>query len=215
MPRRESLHPRVLPAVKSSRRQLRAPSHSPSAAGSSHLGITGRSHTSGESDRSRRQSCHPAQAGRAAYQVLPLHLPGHGRYARLRPAGQGQHATLVQHAARLPQQGTFFFGQSDKLLGLRGCRGAIAAEDIWHHCAGRSVARAAGRIPIFSALIEESGSHITRRWRERIRTFGPPVKKSQFLETVCADFFRHFPSERDPIRLPLPVEMSQQGTPEL
>ena len=23
-----------------------------------------------------------------------------------------------------------------------------------------------------------------------------PVKKSQFLETVCADFFRHFPSER-------------------
>src|ERR1700719_4927404 len=30
----------------------------------------------------------------------------------------------------------------------------------------------------------------------RIRTFGPPVKKNQFLETVCADFFRHFPSER-------------------
>ena len=42
-----------------------------------------------------------------------------------------------------------------------------------------------------------------------------PVKKSQFLEMVCADFFRHFPSERDPIRLPLPVEMSQQGTQEL
>jgi hypothetical protein len=31
-----------------------------------------------------RRSCHPAQAGRAADLDLPLHLPGHGRYARLR-----------------------------------------------------------------------------------------------------------------------------------
>ena len=55
----------------------------------------------------------------------------------------------------------------------------------------------------------------TLRWREMDSNFRSPVKKSQFLEMVCADFFRHFPSERDPIRLPLPVEMSQQGTPEL
>jgi pimeloyl-ACP methyl ester carboxylesterase len=32
----------------------------------------------------RRQSCHPAQAGRAVDQDLPLHLPRHGSYARLR-----------------------------------------------------------------------------------------------------------------------------------
>jgi len=63
--------------------------------------------------------------------------------------------------------------------------------------------------------VRASGSHETRRWRETDSNFRSPVKKSQFLETVCADFFRHFPSERDPIRLPLPVEMSQQGTPEL
>jgi len=84
LPGLESLHPQVLIAVKSSRRQLRTPFHSPTASGSSHLGHTGRSHPSGESDRSRCRSCHPAQAGRAADQVLPLHLPGHGRYARLR-----------------------------------------------------------------------------------------------------------------------------------
>ena len=62
---------------------------------------------------------------------------------------------------------------------------------------------------------EESGSHMTRWWRETDSNFRSPVKKSQFLEMVCADFFRHFPSGTDPIRLPLPVEMSQQGTPEL
>jgi pimeloyl-ACP methyl ester carboxylesterase len=38
-----------------------------------------RSDPGGESDRSRRQSCHPAETARAADQVLPLHQPGHGR----------------------------------------------------------------------------------------------------------------------------------------
>ena len=42
----------------------------------------------------------------------------------------------------------------------------------------------------------ESGSQATRCWRETDSNFRSPVKKSQFLETVCADFFRHFPSER-------------------
>src|ERR1700731_3211155 len=44
--------------------------------------------------------------------------------------------------------------------------------------------------------VRASGSHETRRWRETDSNFRSPVKKSQFLETVCADFFRHFPSER-------------------
>jgi len=38
LPGLESLHPQVLIAVKSSRRQLRTPFHSPTASGSSHLG---------------------------------------------------------------------------------------------------------------------------------------------------------------------------------
>ena len=44
--------------------------------------------------------------------------------------------------------------------------------------------------------VRASGSHEIRRWRETDSNFRSPVKKSQFLETVCADFFRHFPSER-------------------
>ena len=59
-------------------------------------GITGRSHPSGESDRSRRQSCHPPQAGRAADQDLPLYLPGQGRYARLRATSASVNSAWVE-----------------------------------------------------------------------------------------------------------------------
>jgi hypothetical protein len=43
-------------------------------------------------------------------------------------AGQGQYATSAHHSGRLPKKGTFFFGESEKLLGLRGGLGVIAAE---------------------------------------------------------------------------------------
>jgi hypothetical protein len=33
--------------------------------------------------------------------------------SRSKPAGQGQYAALAHHSACIPQQGTFFFGQSD------------------------------------------------------------------------------------------------------
>jgi hypothetical protein len=42
----------------------------------------------------------------------------------------------LEHSERLPKQGTLFFGQSDKLLGLRGCHGPIAAQGIWHRRMG-------------------------------------------------------------------------------
>jgi hypothetical protein len=51
--------------------------------------------------------------------------------SRSKPAGQGQYAALAHHSACIPQQGTFFFGQSDKLLGLRGYRDVIAEEGVW------------------------------------------------------------------------------------
>jgi hypothetical protein len=67
--------------------------------------------------------------------------PGDQHFGRVRStAGQG-HATLVHHSARLPKQGTFFFGQSDLLLGVGSCRGVITAEGIWYR------GRGAGEIP--------------------------------------------------------------------
>jgi hypothetical protein len=42
-----------------------------------------------------------------------------------------------------------------------------------------------------------------------------PREEKPILRDGLCRFFPTLPSETDPIRLPLPVEMSQQGTPEL
>ena len=63
--------------------------------------------------------------------------PGDQHFGRVRSlAGKGQYAAMVHHSECLPKWGTFFFGQSDKFLGVRGCRGAIAAEGIWYRGMG-------------------------------------------------------------------------------
>ncbi|HXB77828.1 MAG TPA: hypothetical protein VNX23_10550 [Bradyrhizobium sp.] len=51
--------------------------------------------------------------------------PGDQHFNRVRSlSGQRQCAALVHHSECLPIQRALFFGQSDNLLGLRGCRGA-------------------------------------------------------------------------------------------